>query len=274
MKLNRLVPAALLLSLTGCADPFIKYYSGMTPEQILASGRVDTASAVAPAIYNYSADAAHDEQALMENGYAKVGASSFNTGQRVSKSQLLEQAKTLNAAVILTSSHFTGSVTSALPMTTYHPGAVVTSNTSGNVNMYGSNGGSAYGNYSGTTTTQLPGTTSTQYIPYTVNRFDYLATYWVKLKPGHFGAQVQDLPDDLRAKLQRNTGAIVVAVVNGSPAFKANILRGDVILAVNGVQVEGAKQGTDLMLSLAGQTVQVLVQRGDEQKAIAVTETP
>lgn len=274
MNLPHLVTAALLLSLAGCADPFTKFYSGLTPQQILVSGAVDTTAATTPAIYNYSMDAAHDEQALMENGYFKVGASSFNTGQSVSKSQLLTQAKTLNAAVILTSSHFTGSATSTLPLTTYHPGGIVTSNSSGSVNMYGSNGASAYGNYNGTTTTQLPGTTSTQYIPYTVNRYDYLATYWVKSKPAHFGVQLNDLPDELRAKLQRNTGAIVVAVVSGTPAFKANILRGDVILAINGTEVESVKHALDLVGSLAGQTVQVTIQRGDEQKTIAVTELP
>lgn len=258
----------LALLLGSCANPYAQFFNpSPTP---VPPDRVDAAAAAAPAIYNYSANPDADAQAMMENGFGYLGASSFNTGQRVTKSELLDQAKKVGAAAILVKSQFTNSVSSAIPFSVYHPGQLVTSNTNGNFNAYNNSGGSAYGNYSGTTTTQLPGQTSTTYIPYTVNRFNYMATYWVKLKPPRLGVGVVDLPQDVRQRLQRNTGAMINFVVNGSPAFKANLLRSDIITSCNGTDVTDAKQFLSTLAESSNE-LQLVVLRGNESKTIQVT---
>lgn len=42
-------------------------------------------------------------------------------------------------------------------------------------------------------------------------------------------------------------GAVVVVVVEGSPAFSSNVMAGDIIVAVNGKTVKNAEQAWALM---------------------------
>ncbi len=51
---------------------------------------------------------------------------------------------------------------------------------------------------------------------------------------GRIGVQLAAIPRDVQQRLERNRGLFVAAVTVGSPAFRANILVGDVITAVNG----------------------------------------
>ena len=44
---------------------------------------------------------------------------------------------------------------------------------------------------------------------------------------------VNDLTDDLRKQLGSNRGVVVNVVVKGSPAFNADIMRGDIITQIN-----------------------------------------
>ena len=61
-----------------------------------------------------------------------------------------------------------------------------------------------------------------------------------------FGAYYRPLSDELRAKLQRNTGVMVTNLVDGSPAFQADILIGDIILEADGqgVTVDSLQSAT------------------------------
>ena len=73
------------------------------------------------------------------------------------------------------------------------------------------------------------------------------------MKTGTFGAQFTPIPDDLRTKLQRNTGVFVAAVVDDSPAFKANVMRGDVIVEIAGKPLATVQELMDFLESHAGQ---------------------
>ena len=53
-----------------------------------------------------------------------------------------------------------------------------------------------------------------------------------------YGVSLIDLTPDSRQVYGRNTGAIVDIVYEGSPAFDANILGGDLIVSVNGSAVK------------------------------------
>jgi membrane-associated protease RseP (regulator of RpoE activity) len=99
--------------------------------------------------------------------------------------------------------------------------------------IYGSGGG--FASYSGTSYT-------TSYVPYSVARYDYLATYWVKMKPPRLGIYCKDLTDELRQKLGSNKGVYIAFVVKDSPAFNSDLLVGDVIRRVNDTEVISEKQ--------------------------------
>lgn len=94
------------------------------------------------------------------------------------------------------------------------------------------------------------------------------------MKPAIFGAIFGPLPDDLRSTLQRNTGAYVTIVMNDSPAFKANIMRGDVVVELANKPVSSFQEVVDLLPGFAGQQVNVKVFRGSQTLDITVQLNP
>ncbi|MBW8874966.1 MAG: PDZ domain-containing protein [Acidobacteria bacterium] len=71
--------------------------------------------------------------------------------------------------------------------------------------------------------------------------------FWRKMKPGPLGLFLDLIPSELRARLSRNTGAYVLAVEDETPAFFANIVSGDIIIAVNGTEVRTPAELTALV---------------------------
>jgi len=129
---------------------------------------------------------------------------------------------------------------------------------------YGSGGyASGFGTYSGSATTTSSGTYNTQYVPYQYSVYRTSTAFWQKLKPPVFGARFKPIPDDLRIALQRNTGAYVSAVGQDSPAFKANVLDGDLIIQIADKPVTSPQDLSDYYLSHAGQKVTIkLIRNG------------
>lgn len=90
---------------------------------------------------------------------------------------------------------------------------------------------------------------------------------------GQFGLRLVDLTDAQRRRLERNTGAVVVKVFDNTPAFYANILVDDVIIAVNGVPVGTAADAVAKLRAIdhdAGPATVTVLRRG-EKKTITVT---
>lgn len=77
-------------------------------------------------------------------------------------------------------------------------------------------------------------------------------------RPQIFGARVVPLP----GRSQGNTGAFVAAVAQGGPAFKANIMRGDVIVGLAGKPVATVDDLIIMLPTYAGQKVPVRINRG------------
>jgi len=191
-----------------------------------------------------------DIQILRSKGYIPVGYSSFNGGYEDTKNAA-EQAKRIGATIVLVSSQYTNTQTTTSTLflpdnkTTYHSGTA-NSNTSYNSAYSGYLGNSnTSGSYSGTSTTY-----GTKAVPITSHqrRYDQNAFYFVKsTKKVKFGLQLNDLTPDKRAQLERNTGAVIIAVIENTPAFNSNILAGDVLVAVDGVSVMNAEHAGKLM---------------------------
>jgi S1-C subfamily serine protease len=96
----------------------------------------------------------------------------------------------------------------------------------------------------------------------TVHRRDYGAVYFVKPR-FPLGVFLRDLNDSERQELQSNKGATVRLVVDGTPAFDADILVGDVITAIDGVPVSAHKDVGGLLRQRDGKQVLLsIVRRG------------
>jgi serine protease Do len=95
-----------------------------------------------------------------------------------------------------------------------------------------------------------------------------------RVERGFLGVMIQNLTPDLATafKLNSITGALVGDVNSGSPADKAGLKSGDVIMQLNGQPIEDASQ---LKLRVAetppGSRVQLTVNRNGESKTFDVT---
>jgi S1-C subfamily serine protease len=63
------------------------------------------------------------------------------------------------------------------------------------------------------------------------------------------------IDDATRARLQTNAGALIKLVVDGSPAARADILPGDIILAVDGERVDGGEALNAMLKERLGREV-------------------
>lgn len=222
------IVSVVLVLLQGCATPFAQFYNdtvgGMDvtkhPNVVLSTGE--------PKVIRGNIEE-QDSLKMLEDCYYSVGYSSFNAGN-VDENGAITQAKKVHASVVILYSKYTGSVSGALPLTLPD---TKTSTTSMSGTAYGSRG---YASYSGTANTTTYGT-STTYVPYTVHRSDYMATYWVKMKPPMFGTHIKDLTPEMKQQIGSNKGMLIYAVVKGSPAFEADILKGDILRKIGDVSV-------------------------------------
>ncbi|HEY8878642.1 MAG TPA: PDZ domain-containing protein [Roseateles sp.] len=265
---NSLAAAAVVLAalLTGCASGYQQFYRpapGATPEALAAERAAPPTGS--PLVERASSKTSADEiiDAYARRGYVLIGSSSFNSGQSESDAAAVEQGRRVGAdLVVILDPRYTGTVNGSIPITTP---TTSTSYTQGTATAYGKGGPvTAYG--SSTTTTYG---TQTNYVPFAVNRNDYSAGYFVKRRWA-FGAMWRDLTDAERQALQSNRGVAVRLVVEGTPAFIADILPGDIILAVNGAPVFGQEELSRLIRANAGKKTPFTVYRQGGQRQIDV----
>ena len=266
----------LVFSIAGCANGFEKYYQkGPVPDRFLVPPYV-VPPPTTPAVYTYSNDPKADVHKLLQDGYVYLGQASFNgNANKVSQSQAVEQGQKVGAAAILIHSEYMRTESGVIPYTVQNAPVVSTINTGGTVNVSGT-GGYASGTYNSTGTVVTPGGTSTYAIPYSFERDSFVATFWAKRDVGKiiFGVNGAPLPDDVRRKLQRNTGVLVEVVVRGTPAFQANVLEGDVITKIaNEDAVDNITFGEQVR-KYAGRTIELQVLRNEQPKTISVALRP
>jgi hypothetical protein len=168
---------------------------------------------------------------LVSKGYMRIGHSSFN-GVMQNLDDAKTQAKRLRALLVLVWSDYTATQTSTTPL--YMP---TTSTTYGSGTV---TAGSTFGTYSESSTT-YGGT----YVPVTrqYRLYDQGAMYFVKdTRKPRFGLGLINIPSETRKELGRNTGALVTVVFERTPAFYADIMVGDVVLAVGSKDVRDAEE--------------------------------
>lgn len=214
-RLCLLLPIFLVFS--GCTNPYSKFYQDLTGGKNILEEPRFIISMDEPKL-RQGFDPNNDARNMLENGYCLIGQSCFNAGN-VNQNGAVEQAKIVHADTIIVYNKYTHTLSGSMPVTTptYNSGTI-----------YGSRGGMA--TYSGTSYT-------TNYVPYNVARYDYYATYWVKMKPPRLGIHYKDLTNELRQKVGSNKGVYIIVVIKNSPAFNSDLLSGDIIRRVNGTEV-------------------------------------
>jgi PDZ domain len=264
----RIVFVLSALLLAGCASDYSKFYRGtpsVTPE-FIAKYRSGVPPKT-PTLTHAGGSPSEVVAAYARRGYGVIGYSAFSSGHRESDAAALEQGTKVGAdVVVVMDPKYVGSVTTSVPLTT--PTAT-TSYTTENATAYGSGGSvTAYGN--STTTTYGSQTT---YLPMTIHRFDYGALYLFR-RHWHLGASFRDLSDAERSALQSNKGVYIISLVDGSPAYAADILVGDLIVAIDGQPVLGQQSFTDLLVQRSGRTIELTVVRGGQtiKKSVALAE--
>ena len=192
---------------------------------------------------------------MYENGYVPVGSSSF-VGPAQAASGAITQAKKVGAEIVVLYSKYQSTATGAIPITTP---TQQTSFTSGTVNAFGS-AGFGTGTYQGTTTTYGSQTT---YVPFSVDRYDQAALYFAPAERKGLGVQFAAMTDQQKQQAATNQGVAVVSVRKESPAFRADILPGDIVLTVGGQSTyDGPSAVRAIAAATASETEVVLFRNG------------
>jgi membrane-associated protease RseP (regulator of RpoE activity) len=261
-KLEYICLGLTAVLMAGCTNGFAKFYhsdidaANRPPNIEFYSGE--------PKAFNGTIIEA-DNKNMLENSYVRIGYSSYN-GTRGSVDDAKVVARDIGAEFLIYYSKFSHTISGSMPFTVQNPNQTVTSYGTGTV--YGSGGG--YAAYNSTTTTVVPGGTTTQDIPYSVDRFDFQASYWAKKTKHMIGIYAKDLSDDLKRQLERNKGVVVNIVVKGTPAYEANILPGDVIIKIDGEEVADFKDLAAKSKIRTGKTVDIEIIRNGIVKPVQV----
>jgi serine protease Do len=95
-----------------------------------------------------------------------------------------------------------------------------------------------------------------------------------KVVRGYLGVRIQDLTAELAEsfKVESTAGALVAEVAENTPAAKAGLRSGDVIVALDGTPVQNASQlRNQIAMMSPGTKVQLQVVRDGQKREIAVT---
>lgn len=235
----RVIIVLCVFVLSGCQNGFSTFYhpnfDAKSPPPALVGDIKILDQNETPLIYS-SNELPRDVKIARSKHWLVVGYSNFN-GPSGSQDQVIRQAKSIGAGMVLVSSQFTENRTITTPLfvpnnqTTYYSGTT-------NGQIYGSNGNSA--NYNSNTTGSAT-TYGTTVVPLTTvqSRYDQTAVFFVRLvKKLKFGIATADLTQEQRLKYERNTGALVDIVFEDTPAFKANMLPGDIVIEVDHKVIE------------------------------------
>jgi Do/DeqQ family serine protease len=98
-----------------------------------------------------------------------------------------------------------------------------------------------------------------------------------EVKRGRIGVAIQDLTPDLAQAMNtaRTSGAVIARVDPGSPAERAGLHSGDLVIAVNGVAVRSGTQLRNVIgLARIGDEVGLTVARGGAERNLAVRVDP
>jgi S1-C subfamily serine protease len=235
--MKHLLGVFVVVLVSACASPYAQFYRGVPDARKLPSYQP-----LQGEIQIYSTDDFdRDIRTLVRQSYMPIGQSTFNAASRgVTEGQLREQARNVGAQVVLVSSHYVRTASGAAPPTlpqtngaAHVPG--------GTVNPHGTGAGTTHGS-------------QRAMMPYAIPRSEAGAVFVIKVF-SRVGIVIAPIDDETRKRLKTDGAVSVLEVVEGTPAFAADVLPGDLVLAVGGERVQSAGHYIRLLNRYQGKSV-------------------
>ena len=200
----------------------------------------------APKLYRGVVETA-DYQRMLEDGYDLLGYSKFEANT-VSPELAMEQAKQLKADVVLVYSKVVGNVPATVQLQQIRERA------------------RQHADADQATKQKAMG----EVLAEAEDRqlYEYFATYWAKLAPPLIGVHITSLQDEER---KNAVGLDVLAVIKQSPADKAGIQHGDVLLKIGEVTLDKPELLSQAARRYAGQAVEVSYLRDKQPHKTTLT---
>jgi hypothetical protein len=256
--LKRLLLPVCAAFFAGCAsNPYKLTYTASVSDKVPKGEPAALRPADGEARLLSSQDLRADGIKLLQGGYRPVGRSKFR-GQYVDASLALEQAREIGVGVVLVMQKHVGNETVSVAVQDWVPDRRIRVQESAQTQNSDSNVVQTQTHESVTT---IEGEYVTRYEPQTVETFDHSASYWKKAPPPILGIFASDLDDAERKAQQSNKGVLVKVLVQNSPAFRADILRGDIVRRLGTHEVLGTDDFFEQVSAQAGKKVELQLWR-------------
>ncbi|MFV1922020.1 MAG: PDZ domain-containing protein [Methylotenera sp.] len=184
-----------------------------------------------------------DNVSMLEDGYDMMGSSGFEAGS-IKPDMALDHARAIKADVVLVYSKYASKKSSLSKLELIKEAA----KTTGEID---------------------PESLDSQ----DDEQYRYYASYWAKLPMPLLGLHVIKLSykDKDTGKSIVEDGLKVLAVIKQSPAFKAGLKRGDVLLKMGAMDLETPAQLSEAAMKYAGKQVEISYKREEETKTVNAT---
>ena len=222
----------LLLIVSGCASGYSKFYTQRADGEFIYN--LETLKENQTPVIVKTNDLWSEVERYLAKNFSVIGESHFN-GTMESDENIISQAKDVKATLVVQTSGF---VTTQLVST-----PLFTPNGIGGLNATSIN--------------------------HQQMRYNQFAVFMAKtIKTPRFGAVGKDLTPDQKKQYGRNTGVLISFTVEGSPAFDANILPGDLLIAIDDIYIRNGEHAKKLLDAIPESTDKVsfkVIRNGTEK---------
>lgn len=244
---------AAVMCCTSCKNPWTDFYRG-NDAHVMKNVELPGGNTQIYSSDNFQ----RDVPGLLRKGFVVVGETHFTgpSNQNVD-GPLRAQAEKVGASAILVSSNYSHTVQGVMPLivpttsTSYSSGTATAYGPGGTVNAYGSGVTTTYG-------------TTTQMTPFSISRSNFDAVFFVKQKSTRMGIVPKELDQESRRRLGSNAGILVSLLVEGSPAYRADMLEGDILIQLGDDRIESIQHYYSLLDKYEGVTVKLIGFRGEK----------
>lgn len=251
MSSQRIGPAlaCALLLIGGCAgNLYRKNYTTELSDKAPKGEATKLENAPAQPELLTTDDMKADGLRMLELGYRPIGVSKFISTFGTA-AEALQQAKDVGAEYVVVMRKYVGSDVVSVPVQEWSPARRIIMNTSNTNPVSDRNGPPVYGNEAYGV---IEGEYETRFVPKTVEVYDHRASFWKMADQPVLGVLGSNL-DEVQSKASgSNRGVAVRVVVRNSPAFDADIFRGDIIQQIGTHEVVGTYDLFEKVHALSG----------------------
>lgn len=239
VSMKRTIRTVVLLLVLAVSVPAV---AGLYEDFFQATGSAQDGipSKLPPQVYT-SSDLDADMLRLLEDGYFPIGRSSWvGTPEDIKKTTKF--AKKIKASVALVNYRYIETVSGGTRIVM--------------MPVIGGYGGMIGGAH-----------------PVSFDRYEQTTFFFVKLKPeiNGFGFRWDNLTTQQASAVGSGKGIVVRAIVRGSTAFDAGIIKGDIILTIAGQDISTPERNRQVRTDFANQTVPVEIIREGKPQTLQIT---